>query len=103
MREAPLCQANLVILARLPDHPAKRITELLPWNWRRQNVRRKPSNLLARSSDPRGLHRMRTSNVPPHPVQRWLGHASMRTTAIYGHVTGREERAFAVRIWRNRL
>ena len=21
------------ILARLPDHPAKRITELLPWNW----------------------------------------------------------------------
>ena len=22
------------ILARLPDHPAKRITELLPWNWK---------------------------------------------------------------------
>jgi len=21
-------------LARLPDHPAKRITDLLPWNWR---------------------------------------------------------------------
>ena len=26
------------ILARLPDHPAKRIYELLPWNWHRQNV-----------------------------------------------------------------
>lgn len=26
------------ILARLPDHPAKRIHELLPWNWRPQNV-----------------------------------------------------------------
>jgi transposase len=24
------------ILARLPGHPAKRIHELLPWNWRRQ-------------------------------------------------------------------
>ena len=26
------------ILARLPDHPAKRIHELLPWNWHPQNV-----------------------------------------------------------------
>ena len=22
------------ILARLPDHPARRIHELLPWNWK---------------------------------------------------------------------
>ena len=26
------------MLARLPDHPAKRIQELLPWNWRPQNI-----------------------------------------------------------------
>ena len=26
------------VLARLPDHHAKRIHELLPWNWHRQNL-----------------------------------------------------------------
>ena len=26
------------VLARLPDHPAKRIHELLPWSWHRQHV-----------------------------------------------------------------
>ena len=26
------------LLARLPDHPAKRIHDLLPWNWRPQSV-----------------------------------------------------------------
>jgi integrase len=43
------------------------------------------------------------SNVPPHLVQRWLGHASLRTTAIYGDVIGPEERLFAARMWDNPL
>jgi hypothetical protein len=29
----------------------------------------------------------------------WLGHASLRTTAIYGDVVGPDERAFAERMW----
>jgi integrase len=40
-------------------------------------------------------------SVPPHIVQRWLGHASLRTSAIYGNVAGQEERLFAQRIWDN--
>jgi integrase/recombinase XerD len=39
------------------------------------------------------------ANVPPHLVQKWLGHASLRTTAIYGDVIGPEESAFAARMW----
>ena len=39
------------------------------------------------------------SNVPPHLVQRWLGHASLRTTAIYADVIRPEERSFATRMW----
>jgi integrase/recombinase XerD len=41
-------------------------------------------------------------NVPPHLVQRWLGHASLRTTAIYGDVVGAEERLFAERMWKQK-
>lgn len=40
------------------------------------------------------------SRVPLHLVQRWLGHASLRTTGIYAELAGPEERAFAKRMWR---
>jgi integrase len=46
-----------------------------------------------------GVHAIR-SGVPLHLVQRWLGHASMTTTAIYLQVIGDEERAIAKRMWR---
>lgn len=39
--------------------------------------------------------------VPPHLVQRWLGHASLKTTAIYGNVSGPEEMMMAKRLWRS--
>lgn len=26
------------VLARLPDHPASRITDLLPWNWKATEI-----------------------------------------------------------------
>jgi integrase/recombinase XerD len=38
------------------------------------------------------------SNVPSH-LQRWLGYASLRTTAIYAEVVGPRERAIAKRTW----
>ena len=42
------------------------------------------------------------SNVPPHLVQRWLGHASLRTTAIYGDVIGRRTNARSPRrMWKS--
>ena len=45
-----------------------------------------------------GLHAIR-SGVPLNLVQRWLGHASMTTTAIYLQAMGAEERELAARMW----
>ncbi|MFN3777192.1 tyrosine-type recombinase/integrase [Sphingomonas parapaucimobilis] len=40
------------------------------------------------------------SQVPLNLVQRWLGHADMRTTALYANAVGPEERSIALRMWR---
>lgn len=39
------------------------------------------------------------TNVPLNLIQRWMGHASPTTTAIYLDAVGLEEHAFARRMW----
>jgi len=39
------------------------------------------------------------SGVPLTLIQKWLGHASITTTAIYANVVGPEEREMASRMW----
>lgn len=38
-------------------------------------------------------------DVPLHLIQRWMGHSSMKTTAIYLQAIGKEEREIAARMW----
>jgi integrase/recombinase XerD len=91
---------------RDPDLAYRRI-----WKWSRTTAWRRVKEVMAVASIsgthamPKGLRhgfgvKAFQSNVPPHLVQRWLGHASLRTTAIYGDVVGTEERAFAERMWK---
>lgn len=49
-----------------------------------------------------GVHAIR-SGIPLNLVQRWMGHASMTTTAIYLQVVGAEEREIAKRMWERDL
>jgi integrase len=71
------------------------------WRWVKVVMRR--AGLSGSAAMPRGLRHTfgvaAFQAVPPHIVQRWLGHASLRTTGIYGDVSGREEHLFAERIW----
>lgn len=39
------------------------------------------------------------SGVPLNMLQKWMGHASMETTAIYANAQGAEELAIADRMW----
>jgi integrase/recombinase XerD len=80
------------------------------WPWSRTTAWRRVKNLMflaevsRTAAMPKGLrHAFGVAafrrSVPPHLVQRWLGHASLETTAIYADVTGEEEREFAARMW----
>ena len=95
-----LCRAQ-----RLPDTAHRRI-----WQWSRTTAWRRVKEVMAKANvaglaaTPKGLRhgfgvKAFQSLVPAHLVQRWLGHASLRTTSIYGDVIGPEERAFAARMW----
>jgi len=93
---------------RNPDSACRRI-----WRWSRTTAWRRvkevmaEANITGSSAMPKGLRHGFGVNafqsfVPPHLVQRWLGHASLRTTAIYAEVMGPEERAFAMRMWKTK-
>jgi integrase/recombinase XerD len=97
---------NIVTCSRDPERA------YLPlWGWSRSTGWRLVKNVMAAASIsghaamPKGLRHTfgvtAFQAVPPHLVQRWLGHASLRTTAIYGDVSGPEERSFAERVWKN--
>jgi integrase/recombinase XerD len=92
-------------MQRNPDLANQRI-----WKWSRTTAWRRVKEIMAAAgitgtpAMPKGLRHGFGVNafqagVPPHLVQRWLGHASLKTTAIYGDVVGPEERSFAERMW----
>lgn len=81
------------------------------WTWSRATAYRMVKRVMAEAgiagpwANPRGLRHgfavaALESGVPITLVQRWLGHSSLRTTAIYTEVVGQEERRLAAKMWR---
>jgi integrase/recombinase XerD len=118
VRQVPLPPKLLDQLARVfrlrrrqrhPDLAARRL-----WNWSRTTAWRRVkavmrvAGITGTPAMPKGLRHSFgvnafQANIPPHLVQRWLGHTSLRTTSIYADVVGPDERAFAERMWTGRL
>jgi integrase len=97
---------RLRVLQRNPSLGGER---LWPWSrttaWRHVKRMMSLADVSLSAAMPKGLrHSFGVAAfrkaVPPHLVQRWLGHASLETTAIYADVAGDEEREFAARMWR---
>lgn len=73
--------------------------------WRRVKAVMMKANIFGLQASPKGLRHSfgvhaAQSGVPLPLLQRWMGHASLRTTAIYLDVIGPEERSFARWMWR---
>lgn len=114
VRQVPLPSELLAEFCRVFELRARQNNPSLAtrrlWNWSRTTAWRRVKQIMARAgiagaqAMPKGLRHgfgvnAFEASVPPHLVQRWLGHASLRTTAIYADVVGPEERAFAARMW----
>lgn len=80
------------------------------WPWSRMTGYRRICEVMRAAgisgdhATPKGLRhgfgvRAIQSNVPLTLIQRWLGHADIKTTAIYTSAMGPEEREFASRMW----
>lgn len=81
---------------------------LWPWSrmtgYRRVREVMRAAKITGRHASPKGLRHAFgvcaiQSNVPLNLIQRWLGHADIKTTTIYTDAMGPEERQFAARMW----
>jgi integrase/recombinase XerD len=98
------------LLRELATFSSQRELDAPLWSWCRQTAWRHIATLMDRAAIsgpmacPRGLRhgfgiRATARAVPPNLVQRWMGHASPDTTAIYLEAVGQEERQFAGKMW----
>jgi integrase/recombinase XerD len=82
------------------------------WKWSRTTAWRRVKFVMQRAAQPPHVSKPKAlrhafgaeavmNGVSLTMVQRWLGHANMRTTVIYTTLVGDEERALARKTWKH--
>ena len=104
-RTLPLPECVIRLLRAMLRGPADRfwnIHRVTAWRWVKAAMRQvQVAGAMASCKGLRHGFGMRAAacNIPPNLIQRWLGHASPATTAVYLDAVGTEERRFASRMW----
>lgn len=104
-RAVPVPPTLMAMLASLATAPSGRLWEMhRSTAWRRVKQAMEMASIDGPMATCRGLRhgfgiRAVASSVPPNLIAKWLGHASLATTAIYLDAVGKEEREFAQRMW----
>ncbi len=111
-RAVPVPQRLLDELDKAHDARARQRAgeEARLWPWCRMTGYRRIKEVMERAglkgphATPKGLRHgfgvaALERGVPLNMLQKWLGHANMATTAIYGNAVGAEERHIAERLW----
>lgn len=83
----------------------------LLWSWSRQHAFELIKKVMIQAEIPEGKHRSPkglrhaygvnaiTKGVPINMLQKWMGHADIKTTSIYANAIGKEEADIANKMW----
>jgi integrase/recombinase XerD len=109
-RAVPVSEALIDRLVEAHGLKEAGAAEMRLWPWCRMTGYRRVLEIMA-AADLSGLHATPKGlrhgfaiaalekGIPLTLVQKWLGHASLSTTAIYLNAVGAEERRIASRLW----
>lgn len=107
-RSVPIPETLVRLLAKLP-HTGDSGARLWPMSratgYRLVKRHMATAGLTGAKASPKGLRHSYavaclSRNIPLPVVKKWLGHASLETTAIYLDLIWEEERELAKRLWR---
>lgn len=104
IREIPIPAELVGLLVQLSGRDRRFWPIARPTAWRQIKAVMHEAGIAGPQATPKGLRHafavqaiMR--DVSPLILQKWMGHADLRTTAIYTQICGPEERALAARMW----
>ena len=109
-RVVPVSADYIALMAETHSLPGPPKTKIPLWTWHRTKAWLIVKAVFEKVgisgpwATPKGLRHGFAVNavlcdIPPNLIQKWMGHADLKTTCIYLQIISNEERKFAARMW----